>query len=54
MRLTPPPNDPRTDVLTRLAHQTLEEGRSTVGAALQDPMDTVDQNGFAIEDYEEL
>jgi hypothetical protein len=49
--LTPPPHDPKMDVLVRLAHQTLKEGRPSV-AALQDP--TVDQDGFALEDYDEL
>jgi hypothetical protein len=51
-RLTTPPHDPRTDVLVRLAHQTLREGRPSVMAALRDP--TVDEKGFVIEDYDEL
>jgi hypothetical protein len=50
--LTPPPNDPRTDILVRLAHQTLTEARPTVIAALRDP--TVDQKGFVTQDYDEL
>jgi hypothetical protein len=51
-RLMPPHNDPRTNGLVRLAHQTLEEARPSVMAALQDP--TVGQIGFGIEDYYEL
>jgi hypothetical protein len=56
--LTPPPavNSSfayqRTNVLSRLAHHTIKEGRPSVINALQDP--TVCQNGFAIEDYDDL
>jgi hypothetical protein len=52
-RLTPPPTDPKTKVLVRLAQQTLKEGRPTAVAALQDP--TVEMKiNFTIEDYDEL
>jgi hypothetical protein len=47
--LTPPPNDPKMDVLVRLAHQTLEEARPSVMAALQDPV-----SPFEIDEYDEL
>jgi hypothetical protein len=53
--LTPPPTHPKTEVLVRLAHQTLKEARPTAVAALQDPTDTVEiKTNFVIEDYDEL
>jgi hypothetical protein len=52
-RLTPPSNDPRREVLVRLAHLTLKEARPSVLAALQDP--TVEIRGkFMIANYDEM
>jgi hypothetical protein len=51
--LTPPPTDPKTEVLVRLAHQTLKEGRPSVIAALQDPTLEIGFK-FVIADYDEL